>query len=67
MNGQSSRLWGVRFTANGTRSVSTSDQLWILADNVEVATRKAKRFLKKDGAINIHIKAVIQHGTIDAF
>lgn len=67
MQNQSVKLWEVKFSGIGTRTVGSSDQLWIIADNTEVASRKAKRFLKKDGGINISIKSVIQHGTIDVF
>jgi hypothetical protein len=67
MQGQSEVLWSVKFDAIGTRTVDRYTSLFILGSDVEVATRKAKRFLKKDGGVNIRITAVEWRGTIDVF
>jgi hypothetical protein len=65
--GQAIRLYSVKWSGTEARTVGADSNLWIIADNVEVASRKAKRFLKKDGAVGIVIKSVESHGTIDAF
>jgi len=67
MANQSVRLWSVKYEARGTRTVNQYQCLWILGDDSEVVSRKAKRFLKKDGGINIRITTVEQHGTVDVF
>ena len=67
MKGQAVNLFKVAWAGSGARTVSTYSNLWIIADNVEVASRKAKKFLKKDGAVGIVITAVEGKGTIDAF
>lgn len=63
---QSNRLWAVGYTSL-THSYHDQQRLWILADSVEVASRKAVRVLRKDGHKNIAIHDVSSHGTIDAF
>lgn len=60
-------LWSIKFEANETATVNSYQRLWVIANDVETASRKAKRFLKNDGGRNIVIKIVEQHGTIDAF
>jgi hypothetical protein len=67
MQGQATGLYSVKWSGSGARTVSGYSRLWIIANDVEVATRKAKRFLKKDGAIAVQILAVEQHGTVDVF
>ena len=67
MKGQAIGLFSVKFEAVGTRTIGQYVRLWIIAENVEVAARKAKRVLKKDGGSSIVIKAVESHGTVDAF
>jgi ribosomal protein L16/L10AE len=66
-NNQAIRLWSVKFNALGLRTISETSILWILADNLETASRKAKRLLKSNGGVNIHIKTVESHGTVDVF
>lgn len=65
MKNQSNILWVVRWKA--LMANSSNGGLLILADNVEVAARKATRVLKRDGHRAIQIKAVEFEGTIDAF
>jgi len=67
MKGQANGLYSVKFEAVGTRTFGNYVRLWIIAENVEVAARKAKRFLKKDGGSSIVIKTVEGHGTVDVF
>lgn len=64
---QAVNLYSVEWSGSGARTVNTYSKLWIIANDVEIASRKAKRFLKKDGAVNVVIKTVTGHGTIDVF
>lgn len=67
MQGQSEVLWKVSFTAIGLRTLSNYVNLYILGNDVEVAVRKARKFLKKDGGFGIMITSVDRQGTIDVF
>jgi hypothetical protein len=61
---QSERLWSVKWRA---QFQDFPNSLWILGETPEIATRKARRFLKKDGCKSVFIKSVESHGTIDVF
>jgi hypothetical protein len=67
MEGQAKNLYSVKWSGSGARTVSKYSNLWIIAQSVEVASRKAKRFLRKDGAVGVVILTVEGHGTIDVF
>lgn len=65
--GQAIGLYSVAWQGYGARTVSTYSRLWVIASDPEVAVRKAKRFLKADGAVAVVIKTVESKGTIDVF
>ena len=60
-------LYSVEWAGSGALTFSGYSKLWIIANDVEIASRKAKRVLKKDGAVGVVIKSVEGRGTIDAF
>lgn len=65
MKNQSNNLWSVKYEAQGAGSYPSA--LWILGDDVFIASRKAMRFLKSQRYRTIRIKAVKGHGTVDVF
>lgn len=65
--GQAVNLYSVTWNGNGARTTNSYSKLWIIASDVEIASRKAKQFLKKDGAVGVIIISVEGRGTIDVF
>lgn len=65
--GQAIKLYSVTWSGSGTRTINSHYKLWIIAGDVETASRKAKKFLKKDGAVGVTLVSVEGRGTIDVF
>lgn len=61
---QTNKLWKINWTAH---LENYPDKLWVLATSAELAARKAKVYLRKQGNTSIQIKSVEQHGTLDVF
>lgn len=58
------KLWEIGWSAY---MEGHPDHLWVLANSAELAARKAKKYLHKQGNTSIQIKVVQQHGEIDVF
>ena len=65
MKNQSNKLWAVKYEAQGAGYCPAA--LWILGDDVLIASRKAQRYLKSKGYRVIVIKTVEGRGTVDVF
>lgn len=61
---QSYKLWEIKYTSQWS---IYDTPLWVLGDSAEVAARKTRRFLKKQGNTFIKITGVRSNGTIDIF
>jgi hypothetical protein len=59
-------LWEVHVVNKNNNNPIEGEHLWIVARTIQVATKKAIKFVKRRYSVNVTVTQVIRHGTIDA-